>query len=80
MVEEATTMMTKTMKPRRAQTQRALNKLDREIERIYYKVASGVQLSILDIPKVFAAGHAAARAEGDVEAAVVAAVAALRVN
>ena len=54
--------------------------LDKAIERIYYANCSGVQLNILDIPKVFAAGRAAYALNGNVEAAVLTAVAALRVN
>ena len=27
--------------------------LDKEIERVYYKLASGVQVNIMDIPKIF---------------------------
>jgi len=54
---------------------------DRLIEAIYYRHAQGVQISILDIPKVYAAGRAAIAAGGDldaVRAAVVGAVDALR--
>ena len=49
--------------------------LDKQIEAIYYRAAAGKQINILDIGKVFKAGHAAAAAGADVEAAIVAAVA-----
>lgn len=54
--------------------------LDKQIERIFYTRCAGVQLNVLDIGKVFAAGRAAAATGADLEAAVIAAVAALRVN
>lgn len=59
---------------------KAEKKLDAAIERIYYSRCSGVQINIMDIPKVFAAGHAAAAAGADIEAAIVARVAELRLN
>lgn len=36
---------------------------DKRIERLYYKNCSGVQVSILDIPKVFDAGFKAIAAD-----------------
>jgi len=59
---------------------RALELLDSQIEAIYYRTCQNVQISVLDIGKVFAAGRAAAGAGQDIEAAVVATVAQLRKN
>lgn len=70
--------MTATGKTKAAK--RAARELDARIEAIYYANAQRVQISILDIPKVFRAGHVAAAAGGDVEAAVIASIAALRIN
>ena len=61
-------------------TSRQARKLDRQIEQIFYATSSGVQIPMLDIPKIFAAGRAAAAAGTDIQTAVVAAVAAVRVN
>lgn len=44
--------------------------LDKLIEQIYYKHASGLQINIMDIGKVFKAGEEAYAAGGDVEQAV----------
>lgn len=44
-------------------TKREANKIEKRIERIYYATCSGVQIGIMDIGKVFAAGRAAV-AEG----------------
>lgn len=44
--------------------------LDKLIEQIYYKHASGLQINIMDIGKVFKAGEKAYAAGGDVEQAV----------
>lgn len=44
--------------------------LDRLIEQIYYKHASGLQINIMDIGKVFKMGEQAYAAGGDVEQAV----------
>jgi hypothetical protein len=59
---------------------RQLAALDAQIERIYYRIAQGVQSNVMDIGKVFAAGRQAAAAGGDLEAAVAASVAQLRQN
>jgi hypothetical protein len=61
-------------------TRRQLAALDRQIEAIYYRSCSGVQIPMLAISGIFAAGRAAAAAGGDVEAAILAAVAAVRTN
>jgi hypothetical protein len=62
-------------------SRRQLAAVDREIERIYYRVAGGVQIDVMDIGKVFEAGHAAAAGgEAAIEAAIVAIVAQLRKN
>lgn len=58
--------------------------VDKMIERAFYRTSSGVQINVLDIGKIFAAGRKAHAESGGseamVESAVVAAVAALRVN
>lgn len=61
-------------------TKRQANKLDKQIEQIFYAHCSGIQINVLDIGKVFAAGRAAAAAGESIEAAVIARVAQLRVN
>lgn len=61
-------------------TKREAKTLDKQIERIYYANCAGVQINVLDISKIFAAGRAAAAAGTDIEAAVLNAVATLRVN
>lgn len=61
-------------------SKRQLQAIDREIERIYYRVGQGVQIGVLDIGKVYDAGRAAALAGGNLEAAIVAAVALYRKN
>jgi hypothetical protein len=66
--------------PRQTKEEKAL---DARITRIYGQSCSGVQIPLMAIPKVFAAGKAAAAAGGDdsaVEAAIVAFVATIRVN
>jgi predicted DNA-binding ArsR family transcriptional regulator len=54
--------------------------LDKEIEKIYYKVGDRVQINIMDIGKIFAAGRAAYEAGTDMEAAIKAAVEKYRKN
>lgn len=58
----------------------AAKALDKEIERIYYATCSGITIPLMDIPKIFAAGRAAAAAGTSLEAAVVATVDVLRVD
>lgn len=55
-------------------------KLDKTIEAAYYRRCSGVQISLLDIPRVFAEGKRAAAAGEDIEAAIVAFVETVRTN
>lgn len=59
---------------------KAAKQLDQQIERFYYKHGQNVQISILDIPKVYARGRAAAAAGADIEQAVIAAIAKYRAN
>lgn len=61
-------------------TKRQSNKIDKIIEAIYYRRCSGIQINIMDIGKVFKAGHAAHAAGTDVETAIVACVETLRKN
>lgn len=55
-------------------------KLDREIEAIYCRHGEGVQVNILDISKIFAAGRTAHESGSDVETAIVAAIGVYRKN
>lgn len=55
-------------------------KIDKEIERIYYATCRGVQIDIMDIGKVFAAGRAASDAGLPLEPAILKIVAELRKN
>jgi hypothetical protein len=54
--------------------------MDAEIERIYYRLGQGVQISVLDIGRIFAAGRAAIIGNRDVEAAIAEAIATYRKN
>lgn len=54
--------------------------IDSEIERIYYRHGQGVQIDIMDIGKIFAAGHAALAASQPMEPAIVEAIARYRRN
>lgn len=66
--------------PRQTKEEKAL---DVRIERLYGQSCSGVQIPLMSIPKVFAAGKAAAQAGGDdeaVKAAIVAFVEVIRTN
>src|SRR5688572_3545038 len=65
----------------RARSKRQLaGDIDRLIEAIYYRTCAGVQIDIMDIGKVFAAGRSAALTGGDVQAAILAVVALVRKN
>jgi hypothetical protein len=64
-------------KPKKLKSKKAI---DREIERIYKVVGDRVQVPIMSLSKIFRAGHAAAAAGDDLEAAIKAAVAKYRVN
>lgn len=59
-------------------TKRQTAIMDAQIERAYYRLAQGVQISVLDIGKVFAAGRAALATGADLDAAITAVVAILR--
>lgn len=54
--------------------------LDNQISRIFYAHCEGITIPVLDIPKIFAAGRAAAAAGTDLTAAVLAAVETVRVK
>jgi hypothetical protein len=59
------------MKTKQTKEEKAM---DKAIESAYYKIASGQQISILDIPKVFAESRRAILAGAAVDQAVRAAV------
>jgi len=44
---------------------REQEKIDKRVERVYYATCSGVQIDIMDIPKVFAVGRKAIEAGAD---------------
>lgn len=58
-------------------SRRTLAALDREIERIYCRLAQGRRIDVMKIGQVFAAGHAAKADGRDLEAAIAEAVARL---
>lgn len=49
-------------------------KLDREIEKAYYRLAAGQKISIMDIPKVFAESRRAIAAGSTLDQSVRAAI------
>jgi hypothetical protein len=61
-------------------TKREENKLDKEIEKIYNKHGSGVQVDIFDISKIYKAGKDAHIAGTSIEEAVIAALTLYRKN
>lgn len=63
-----------------ARRNRTETPLDREISAAYRANGHGIQINILNIRHVYAAGRAAAAAGESVEAAVVAAIARYREN
>ncbi len=54
--------------------------IDALIERTYYRHGSGVQINILDIPKVFRMGREALASGRNLDDAIKEAIAQLRVN
>jgi hypothetical protein len=63
MIKELNNAFSTALKKRARQR---LKEDDQRIERIYYARCNGVQVSVMDIGKVFAAGHAAI-AEGPID-------------
>ncbi len=61
-------------------TKKASKQIDAQIDRIFSTNCSGVQINIMDIGKVFTAGHAAHAAGQDMTAAILATVASIRKN
>lgn len=57
-----------------------MKQIDKLIEASFYRVANGVQIPIMDIGKVFAAGRAAIAEGRDLDTAIREIVAQLRVN
>lgn len=56
-----------------AKTTKATKQLDRFIETTFYRHFTGVEIRLLDITKIYAAGRKAGAEGGDIEAAVLAA-------
>lgn len=54
--------------------------IDKLIEQTYYKYGSGIQIDIMNIQKVFDAGHAAYSAGQSLDDAIIAAIAKYREN
>lgn len=54
--------------------------IDKQVEASFYRVASGVQINVMDIGKVFSAGRAALAEGRDLDTAIREIVAVLRVN
>jgi hypothetical protein len=73
-------MFTDTRRVASKPTRRQLAAIDRQVEAMYYRIASGVQIDVMDIGKVFDAGRTAIAAGEDLEAALRAIVAQLRRN
>jgi hypothetical protein len=69
---------TRTIAPKH--TKRQLAKIDREIDVLFNRHGHGVQIPIMKLGTITDAGRAAALAGGDVEAAVIAAIALVREN
>jgi len=63
-----------------ARKTKAEKRLDDEIDRIYRAHCNGVQVNVLDLGKIFAAGHLAAREGRDMTAAILECVARVRLN
>lgn len=61
-------------------TKREQNRIDKQIADIYQRRCSGVQINILDIGTIYAAGRRAAQMGTDIETAVLVAVSKVRQN
>ena len=70
-------MFTDTRTIARKPSKRQLAQIDRQIEQLYYRHCAGIQINVMDIGKVFAAGRAAHAAGQDIAAAIIATVAGL---
>jgi hypothetical protein len=55
-------------------------RIDKQIERAYYRRCSGIQIDVFDIGKVFAVGRQAVAEGADMETAIVAFVETVRKN
>ncbi len=53
---------------------------DKLIERTYYKYGYGVQINVMDIPKIFKVGRVALETGADLDAAIQSAIVQLRQN
>lgn len=65
---------------RRQTPKQAAAARDKQIEQAFYRHATGVQINIMDLGKIHAAGRAAIETGRDLDAAIVAAVAEYRQN
>lgn len=55
---------------RRTNHSRRVDAIDKLIERVYYQTCSGIPISVMDIPKVFAEGRRALAAGEDLTKAI----------
>jgi hypothetical protein len=56
------------------------DELDKQIEKAWYRLASGVQVNIMDIPAIFRAVRSAVEVGADLDTAVQAAIVVFRKN
>lgn len=59
---------------------KAEKQTDKQIEQAFYRVASGAQINVMDLSKIFSAGRAAIAEGKDLDAAIREIVAVLRQN
>lgn len=58
----------------------AHNRAEKEISKVYHENCSGIEIMMMDIPKVFAEGHKALKEGRDLKAAIVDFVQTIRQN
>lgn len=57
--------------PRKTQAQKEEERLDQQIESAWYRLCSGVQVSIMDIPKIFRECREALTAGMSIDGAII---------